>query len=47
MVVIGIDVQNIRGINFFFNINISDFIILCAPEGITSPNENLTCTGCS
>jgi hypothetical protein len=33
--------------NLFFKINISDFIILCGPAGITSPNENLTCTGCS
>jgi len=31
----------------FGNINIQDFIILCYADGITSPNENLTCTGCN
>lgn len=31
----------------FGNINIQDFIILCYADGITSPNETLTCTGCN
>lgn len=31
----------------FGNINIQDFLILCYPDGFTSPNENLTCTGCT
>lgn len=29
----------------FSDINIQDFIILCYSDGITSPNENLTCSG--
>lgn len=31
----------------FGNINIQDFIILCYADGLTSPNENLSCTGCN
>jgi hypothetical protein len=31
----------------FGNINIQDFIILCYADGFTSPNENLSCTGCN
>ena len=31
----------------FGNINIQDFIFLCYSDGLTSPNDNLTCTGCN
>jgi len=32
--------------NIFGNINIQDFLFLCYNDGITSPNETLTCVGC-
>lgn len=31
----------------FGNINIQDFLFLCYADGITSPNDNLTCVGCT
>ena len=33
--------------SIFNNINIQDFLVLCYTSGITSPNDNLTCTGCT
>jgi hypothetical protein len=32
--------------NVFGNINIQDFILLCFDDGLTSPNDTLSCTGC-
>jgi hypothetical protein len=31
----------------FGNINIQEFLFLCYGDGFTSPNDNLTCTGCN
>lgn len=33
--------------NIFGNINIQEFLFLCYSDGLTSPNDNLTCTGCN